>query len=121
MNLLIKDRLVDYIEPVYLCDPLKSFPAEDKNPQLENKTEYLKVFPNPAKNYFIAQYDLIGQQDPGILFMTDISGKILMTFLLKDNLNQIVIPIQEFPSGVYLLKLLSGNYLLDSEKLNLAR
>ncbi|MBP6871527.1 MAG: T9SS type A sorting domain-containing protein [Bacteroidales bacterium] len=79
------------------------------------------LFPNPAGNYFIAQYDLVGQTSSGILKICDLNGKELRAIRLKDKKNQVVIPTHEYSNGVYLIRLSVGNYLMDSQKLTIVR
>jgi hypothetical protein len=116
-NLLIKEGLLNYKEPVFLADPLKSAPAPDIKPKIERKSQYLSLFPNPAGNYFIAQYDLTGKQYPGMLTISDINGKELRFIQLKNKQNQMVIPVENLAPGTYLVKLLSGTQMLESAKL----
>jgi hypothetical protein len=116
-NLLLKNRALTYIEPVYLWDPLKSAPSIVKKHEPVIQTECLKVFPNPAGNYFIAQYDLTGKEGPGILAITDLSGKSLRSFQLKDKQNQVVITSTYFSQGSYLVNLIDRNNLVGSARL----
>jgi len=118
-NFLIKERLMNYIEPVYPSDPLKNTTVHNKIHQATISNRYLSVFPNPAGNYFIACYILDEQQYPGILLISDLNGRELKSIQLKDKQNQIVIPTKEFSAGGYLVSLLARNHLIDSQKLTL--
>jgi len=120
-NLLIRERLLNYNEPVYLADILKSAPAPDKKPEIERKANHLSLFPNPAGNYFIVQYDLTDQYNLGILSISDINGKELKAINLQDKQNQIVIPTQEFSAGVYLIRLFGGNHFIESQKVTIIK
>jgi hypothetical protein len=117
-NLLIKDGVLIYNEPVYLGEGfVKSVDVPAKKTDIKDERSALKLFPNPAGNYFIAMYDLIGKEDPGILTITDISGKSLISIQLKDKQNQVVVPSKDFPQGSYLVNLIVGNNLVCSAKL----
>lgn len=120
-NLLIKDRLMFYHEPVYIYNEVKSAPIRDEKPETELKREYLKLFPNPAGNYFIAQFDITGQTSPGRLSISDLMGKELRVINLKKKLNQIVIPTETFQPGTYIVQLYSGIELLSSVKLIISK
>jgi hypothetical protein len=120
-NLLIKEGLLDYNEPVYLYDPLKSSSTPDKKPKLEKSTDCLKLFPNPAGNYFMAEYNLSKEQYPGLISISDIYGKELKLLHLKDKQNQIVIPTQRFAEGIYIVQLYSGNDVIESKKITIAK
>lgn len=121
-NLLIKEGVLIYNEPVYLGEEfVKSVDAQAKKTDIENEKSNLKLFPNPAGNYFIAQYDLRKEEFRGIITISDINGKELRALQLKDKQNQIIIPALEFTNGIYLIKLQSGNEILDAEKISINR
>lgn len=121
-NMLIKEGVLNYNETVYISEEsVKSVPATVKKPQIENSDKPLKLFPNPAGTYFIAQYDLEGLHYPGIITISDINGKELKTFQLKDKQNQIVIPTLEYTNGIYLVRLQGDNMILDTEKISIHR
>jgi hypothetical protein len=120
-NLLIKEGILDYNEPVYLVDLFKSAPIPNKDPQISIKTSHLRLFPNPAGTYFIAQYDITDQFYPGFLSILDVNGKELTTIPLKDYQNQVVIPCMVYPDGMYVIRLYSGRQLIDAKKISLIR
>jgi hypothetical protein len=77
---------------------LTSFkPKKDSNFQI-------KVFPNPAKDYF---YIELQEYENATVEFLDVSGKILFTVNIKGNSNKIIIP--EGYKGMYLLKIISEN------------
>jgi len=116
-NLLIKDGLINYVEPVYDVNVVKSANASIVDHNREKELKHLIVFPNPAGTYFIAAYDITEFQNAGLLSIYDIGGKKLKTIRLKDKQNQVVIPVTDLPAGVYLVKLYSGNFLVDAQKI----
>lgn len=119
---MIKEGILIYNEPVYLGeDFVKTVDAPAKKTEIENEKSHLKLFPNPAGNYFIAQYDLRKEEFRGIITISDINGKELRALQLKDKQNQIIIPALEFTNGIYLIKLQSGNEILDAEKISINR
>ena len=119
-NFLIKEGLLNYYEPVYDINVVKSANADLKQKHGE-KIKNLIVFPNPAGNYFIAAYDLTVFRDAGLLTISDIKGRKLKTLHLKDKQNQVVVPVTDLSAGVYVVKLFSGTSLIDSEKITLAK
>ena len=58
-NILISMGLVDYTEPVYFPERLKIQPIFSYNNSTEISDSFLKIFPNPAKDYFTAQTKII--------------------------------------------------------------
>jgi hypothetical protein len=120
-NLLIKERLLNYDEPVYLADPVKNIPVQNKIQEAPTDIQYLILFPNPAGNYFIAYYFLNEDQFPGMLTISDINGIKLKVINLKDKQNQIVIPAQDLSAGVYIVSLIGKKHLIDSQKLTIIK
>ena len=116
-NLLIKEGLLNYHEPIYDVNILKSTSASYPDPKSEVDRGHLMVFPNPAGTYFIADYDLTDFQNEGILSITDIKGRQIRTIRLKDKHNQVVVPVVDFAAGTYLVKLLSGNSVIETKKI----
>ncbi len=120
-NLLIKEGLLNYDEPVYDVNVLKSVRVPNLNHKSEKEATHLIVFPNPAGTYFIAAYDITDFRIAGILSITDINGRQLKSIRLKDKQNQLVVSLTDFSAGIYLVKLFSGNSLIDSKKITLAK
>ena len=118
-NLLIREKLLTYYEPVYMVEPFKSNPVLNQIPKLEIIKENLKLFPNPTTKYFIVQYDLTKQSSPGMLIMSDIKGKELKTMYLQDKLNQIVVPVVNYKGGIYVIRLFGGSELVDTKKITI--
>jgi hypothetical protein len=120
-NLLIKEGILNYDEPVYLVDLFKSTPVTQKELPIGPKHSHLSLFPNPAGTYFIAEYDIADQLSVGYLSISDMNGKELTTIQLKDNQNQVVIPCFEYPDGVYIIGLYTDRQLIDARKISLIR
>jgi len=120
-NLLINKGLIDFNEPVYTVEILKSVTAPAQSPKLNKSLDRLFVFPNPSVNYFIVQYDRTGFTGPGLLTISDINGRDFKQFILRDLKNQIVIGTRDYPSGTYLIRLICGYKVVDSRKITINR
>ena len=81
------------VAPMGLMDihPLNAGMDEQKIMESLNDFHYLKVFPNPAKDYLIIEYILESAQSNAILQLTDMSGKILSTYQLNNKQDQQII------------------------------
>jgi len=53
--------------------------------------------------------------------ITDINGKMVDSFMLKDKQNQIVLNLINTPNGIYIFNLYAGNELLETEKLTISK
>ncbi|MCD4773822.1 MAG: T9SS type A sorting domain-containing protein, partial [Bacteroidales bacterium] len=116
-NILINDSLITYSEPLYFPDLLKSNPVWDFKIPDNDKELLMKIFPNPAGNYFIIEYDLSEFQGNSILVISDINGKQLKLFILKSEHNQLIISTEYFKSGTYLVQLMLNGTLKESTKI----
>jgi hypothetical protein len=120
-NSLIINGIIEYNEPVYSVELLKLVTAPAQSPQANESPDRLTVFPNPAGNYFIVQYDLSGFAENGVLAISDMNGKELKLYGLTDMKNQVVIATEAYPSGAYVINLLCGDIIVDSRKISIIR
>jgi phosphatidylserine/phosphatidylglycerophosphate/cardiolipin synthase-like enzyme len=76
----------------------------DGNPDLisENKTQKLQLFPNPVERNFT-----VSASFSGTLSIFDTEGKLWKTQFLPNQSNQV--DCSGLPSGIYVVKLVSGN------------
>jgi hypothetical protein len=105
-NLLVANGLMDYAEPIYLADELKTISVIPNQPRdYKNTKSYLTVFPNPAKNYIIVSYDLKERQGKSKIIINSIDGKPCLQEDLTGIKNQTIISLSEILSGVYCINL----------------
>jgi len=57
----------------------------------------------------------------GVLTISNMKGQELKQYGLTDMKNQVLISTAEYPSGIYLIRLLCGYQLVDSEKISVIR
>jgi hypothetical protein len=114
-NFLVANEFMDYIEPIYLSDELKStsiIPERPKNNA--DKNHRLKVFPNPAKDYIIVSYDLSDLAGNVTLRIYSTEGKPLFQYNIGGVENQIIISTESLSSSQYFIQLLNGIYVIES-------
>ena len=122
-GMLVKGGHINYTEQLLLPASYKSstvyniYPSQIKKPE----TDYLKLFPNPAGNYVILDYDLIEIFVNCTVIITDMNGKMVDSFMLKDKQNQIILNLKNKPNGIYIFNLYAGNELLETEKLTISK
>jgi len=116
-NMLVAAGLTEYQEPIYLSNELKSsiIKPEYKGSVSENNRR-LKIFPNPAKDYFILSYNLTGLQGNFNVEIINSEGKILIRQILDSTINQIVISTSLLPSSPYTLRLMNENSSIETLK-----
>ena len=118
-NLLIHLGLVSYNEPVYFPMALNSSIAEIAPFKDINftKPSSISLFPNPAGDYFIIEYQIEKVYEKAMVSIHDINGKLISVILLTGQLNQMVIPTGEINNGVYVVSLYIDSEIKDSEKI----
>ena len=121
-NILMTNGLINYQEQLYFPDYLKSSPVwENIKPLAEIKDNLLKVFPNPTDSYFIIEYDLNETEGNGTIIISDLTGKQVLRFTVKDKKNQRVIATNRYPAGMYIVQLLVVGELKESCKINIIK
>jgi hypothetical protein len=79
--------------------------------------DHLKVFPNPATDYIIADFNTPVFSAYGEILILDLIGKICKKIPLVKYQDQIVINLANLTSGTYTVMLLIDHKLIESEKL----
>jgi len=120
-NILIARGELNYHEPILLPDDLKS--SKEKKRYLTSKftdKSYLKVFPNPAKQYVIVEYNLkekFSNKHEVLLILTNIKGSPVLVKKLIKRQDQELINTSGFISGTYICSLMVNGKTLDNKKL----
>jgi hypothetical protein len=120
-GLLVKGGFFKYIETINfpnLTKTSKIHPDQYPVKTTSIKEDKLWLFPNPAGDYVIANYDLDPKNKTGEIHLVDLKGDLLKSYHIKSGKDQIVIDLKAFPNGIYLFSLNSRNQVIDSKKLN---
>lgn len=107
-NILIAQSVIDY-KPNLLF-PLQVGPLPDKPPvdsEEAPRHPVMNIFPNPAMKYVIVDYDVSHLTEPQSEFSTitlsSMDGRRISTIELNDKQSQVLIPLDGYPAGVYML------------------
>ena len=89
-------------------------------PYLAEKSEII-IYPNPAGEYIIMQLNNILPANDYILRINSIDGKMMQEKLLDihDANQEIVIPINDFPNGIFMISLHRNNLIYKSKFIKL--
>ncbi|MCK9401353.1 MAG: T9SS type A sorting domain-containing protein [Bacteroidales bacterium] len=121
-NILIVNDSLDYAEPIYLPQPgLKSGKARiwpEKGVQAQN---FMKIYPNPAKNLVIIEVRLKEIPNNAQVQIINLEGIVLDEIAVNQRYDYIVIPLSEFKSGTYLCKLSIGNKTVETKQFIISR
>jgi len=118
-NILLALNEIDYEEPIILPDMLKSSEAVTDYEELLGKaTEapgFIKIQPNPAKDYIILKYDLEKEAD-AVIDINGLSGKLMHTESLRNKNDEIVIDIRDWKPGIYITTLKIDGEMVEGVK-----
>jgi hypothetical protein len=123
-NSLIASGNLNSAEQYILPDLIKSTDVEN-TPKKKNKKpdEFLKVFPNPAKDYVIFEFMLTDDEFLGSasIVLSDSRGIIVDNIQLKRPVDQIVCNTKNLYPGIYICSLVSGANTLLNTKLSIIK
>ncbi len=124
-NVLLANNLISYQEPVNLPDETKSAQA-DKDPKhtKSSKQGSLKLFPNPAQQYVIVEYNFtkdLGASESIFLTISSVTGSIIERRTIVKHQDQILIDCRQLNSGSYCCKMTSGKKTLGLGKFIIAK
>ena len=113
---LLKWNNPDYIYNEIILEPIETS-ARKRNPN-KNSTEeeiVMKVFPNPAIDYFTIEYRTADKMFENLeLIIQDVSGRKIMQKKLKGGNNEELIDLSNFISGIYSVILYADNKIIVS-------
>jgi hypothetical protein len=119
-NILLAHALVEHQPKYLLPDDTKSSKAKRTRSQNPPKDEALKLYPNPAREYVIVDFDISKMKEidgTGILTVNNIGGKLVETLPLNKLKDRLVFPLNGYKPGTYVFTIYSGNKILDSKRL----
>ncbi len=123
-NLLITANEMEYIEPVILPDFTKSASAEAEYNELMQELEehhYIKVFPNPAKDYVIVGYELEMAYENAQIMVYDNKGVLQQTLKAENIKDQVVVDTKQLSTGIYIVSLFVNAKEMESIKFTIAK
>jgi len=89
---------------------------------LQNKNDnILKVFPNPAMNYFTIEYKITETAGSALIEIIDHTGRKLKLYTLYDKQNQIVIETKDIFTGIYYVRLLVDGTTTNTHKISIIK
>lgn len=119
-NILLAHALVEHQPQYLLPDDTKSSKVRRPRSQSPPKDEALKLFPNPAREYVIVDFDL-GKlkaiDGAGMLKVSAIDGRLIESLPLTKLKDQLVFPLNGYKQGTYVFTLYYGNNILESKRL----
>lgn len=87
------------------------------NKEVNNSTDLILAYPNPASKSVQLDYELSYIYDTGIISITDVTGKVLETYSVSESKGKLTLSLGEFQNGMYIVNLSNGNKVLARVKL----
>lgn len=116
-DILFAAGFINYEEPINIPEILKSSEAIEDDKHIFGKPEVLNVFPNPANDYIIVDYNTEGHNGIVLLSIIDLNGKPVFAEVQNETRNQKVISTINWKSGVYLVTVSVNGSTIRSSKL----
>ncbi|MHC1706435.1 MAG: T9SS type A sorting domain-containing protein [Bacteroidales bacterium] len=103
-NLLIQERELVYDEPIFLSQTPQSRRKKNETTVYPNAKSLL-LYPNPAKDYVIAEIHVSSPSKNTFLTISDFQGRIVQTIPVPNQDDQIVINLKTYSQGLFIVAL----------------
>ncbi|MBW6491646.1 MAG: T9SS type A sorting domain-containing protein [Lentimicrobium sp.] len=114
-GILVANNLLEYNEPYLEPDLTKSMEVRKPGVKPVNQEiAYLKVYPNPAKDFITIEYNTGNDKIQGVIEIINESGRKVYNKNLGRQFDQIILDTRNFKSGSYIFRLASGDKYIGS-------
>ena len=100
--LYMVDTTFTYNEPIYIPDEPLRISKPFKKHLKAKENILLNVYPNPAQDYFIVEFDITDKLSQAVIEINDITGHKIQDVLLNTNKGQKLINTKQFAKGIYI-------------------
>jgi hypothetical protein len=122
-NILIAAGKISYEEPILYPQEELKIKRKDKykgsRPPLAGN--HLRLYPNPANEFIIVEFELAKEEAPVLLTVSDLTGKKLLNVPLSSQEKYRVIPVNMLQNGIYVVTLKTILGKVKSGKLTITR
>jgi hypothetical protein len=122
-NMLIQAEMTAYSEPIMFPDTSAGFSGSAVAPEnasglLDDQKGFIKIFPNPGKEYVIIEYSLYEKFcfQEICLKIKDINGKPLKTIFSDKCYDQVLLRTNGFAQGIYFAEIQVEDHPVLTEK-----
>lgn len=118
-SLILKEAILTKLDVTRKLLPLNRTHDSPQSPQklkIESVKEPFKIWPNPASNEIKIQFLKSIDNTTGMIQVSDLNGKMMLS---ESNLKQEIynFSVQNWPPGIYLIRIFDGGQLTGIEKL----
>jgi hypothetical protein len=124
ISVLKQNGQSDYKAPVYMPDMDDNRSAQVQwskagTPSVEENL--MLIFPNPADAFFTVEYSFVSNEQPIVLKISDMNGKVVLTKALQYTRDQLLIDTQNMGKGSYVVSLFAGKKLIKSSTIQIEK
>jgi parallel beta-helix repeat protein len=119
--LMLNQHGFEYKEEV---KPVPEYTPRKRNPKSgiqKAQASTLKVYPNPCNDYTTLEYRTGDKYNNLRVELTDALGKTVFSQKLKGGDNEELLSLSKLRPGVYLLKLIGDNAVVDTQRITISR
>lgn len=87
--------------------------------ELNATEEQFKVYPNPSHAYFKVEYSLPKNANEGLMEIIDMNGKLVKSYRISNQMNDILIDSDELSAGTYNLKITANDIIVSNKIIKL--
>ena len=121
-SLMVAHKLLEYEEPYLVPDLTKSMEVkEPKAKPAVDKSNLLKVYPNPANEFITIEYNAGSAENQLLIEVIDEKGRLVYNTNLTRRIDQIIIDTRNFKSGNYIIRLVSGSKCIGNANIIISR
>ena len=125
-NILLANYQINYKEPILLPDETKSSRPQSRILKTGkiSVASYMKLFPNPSKQYLIVEYDLKDKFQPGQLTkisITTFDGKQIESRPVLKQQDQVLFNSSVLTAGSYICTIFIAGKQIESQKFIVVR
>lgn len=120
-NVMVANRQLGFIETIILPDETKASNQRGRFIKTGkiSVSNYMKIYPNPARQFIIVEYDLKESYRSGEscnLFLTNAEGKQVTSLVIVKQQDQALIGTASLPAGIYICTLSIGGKAVESQR-----
>jgi len=119
--LMLNQHGFEYKEEV---KPVPEYTPRKRNPESgiqKAQASTLKVYPNPCNDFTTLEYRTGNKYNNLRVELTDAMGKTIFSQRLKGGDNEELLSLSTLKPGVYLLKLIGDNAVVDTQRITISR
>ena len=118
-NILLKEENISLVKRI---EKIEALIKDDKKTPTLVEGSLEQNSPNPANKMTIIKYNLSSSSNNAAVIISNSQGKILKSFHAgNSNKGSVQLNTSEFPAGIYYYTLYSGNCIVDTKQMVIAR